>query len=126
MTGNAQLSYEDQYRHAVGIVFRRLRADLGLSLRDFAERVGTSHTNLYAAEKGETTPGIDVIGGVATACGLNLTEILYEIVDQLADDPGSVSGMISDLNKMTARDRREARQFIDFLKYRESKSLNPG
>jgi transcriptional regulator with XRE-family HTH domain len=115
-------SAEDRYRQAAGVVFRALRSKQGWSLRDFGERVGAAHTTLYAVERGETTPGIDVLDRVAAAFGMDLSALLSMIVDELHEQsggqPDSLPGLVFAFSRLTPEQRREALQFVDYLQYR--------
>ena len=74
---------EDWYRAACGVVFKQLREGHGWAYRQFAEQAGTSHTGLYEIERGNSTPGIDLLARVAAACELTLPALLALIVDEL-------------------------------------------
>ena len=115
-------SAEDRYRIAAGAVFKALRSQKGWSLRDFGEHVGAAHTTLYAVERGETTPGIDVMDRVATAFGLDLPALLSLIVDQLHQQQpsgsGSLAELISAFTRLAPEQRSEAVRYIEYLQYR--------
>jgi transcriptional regulator with XRE-family HTH domain len=125
-TAEPTISAEDRYRIAAGAVFQTLRKQQGWSLREFGERVGAAHTSLYAVEKGETTPGIDVLDRVARAFGMDLQALLSLIIDRLNDDQpaqhGSLPELIFAFARLPAELRREAVQFIDYLEYRSRES----
>src|SRR5205823_6307401 len=76
-------SAEDWYRTAAGVVLRRLRERRGWSFRDFGEQVNAAHTTLYAIERGDATPGIEVLERIAEACALSLPALLALIVDEM-------------------------------------------
>lgn len=115
-------SAEDRYRIAAGAVFETLRKQQGWSLREFGERVGAAHTSLYAVEKGETTPGIDVLDRVASAFGMDLQALLALIIDRLNDlqpaKEDSLPKLILAFARLPAEQRKEALQYIDYLEYR--------
>ena len=115
-------SAEDRYRHAAGVVFRALRSKQGWSLRDFGEKVGAAHTTLYAVERGETTPGIDVLDRVAASFGMDLSSLLTMIVDELYqqsdDQADSLPALIFAFSRLSPDQRREALQYIEYLQYR--------
>jgi len=48
---------------------RRARARAGLSLRDLAERAGTSHATLAAYEAGRVVPRVDTLARILRAAG---------------------------------------------------------
>lgn len=121
-TGQA-MNAEDRYRAAAGAVFKHLREGRGWSLRDFGEHVGAAHTSLYAVERGETTPGIDVLDRVATAFGMDLEALLALIIDQLDDGRETSGESLSDLvlafRRLTSRQRSDALTYMAFLRYRD-------
>lgn len=120
------LSAEDRYRAAAGAVFKRLREKQQWSLRDFGEQVGAAHTTLYAVERGETTPGIDVLDRVAAAIGLDLVALLAMILDQLRTDEGSpgdsLPSLMYEFAELTQPQRAEALNFIRYLRYRDDQA----
>ena len=115
---------EVRYRAAAGAVFRRLREERHWSLRDFGERVHAAHTTLYAVERGETTPGIDVLDRVAAAVELDLSALLSLIIDQLQNQQDrsgdTLPELVLALARLTDQQRAEAIRFIEFLSYRDS------
>ncbi|MFW6075219.1 MAG: helix-turn-helix domain-containing protein [Chloroflexota bacterium] len=115
-------SYEAAYRHAAGRVLHRIRSERGWSYREFGEKAGTSHTNLYAIERGEATPGIDVLGRVAAAAGLDLATILHLIADEVDETPGLIAQALGELQSLGPEERDEAIHFMQYLAYRRSRS----
>lgn len=111
--------YEESYRRAVGRVVKRLRHERGLSLRDFGKEAGTSHTNLYAIERGEATPGIEVLGGIAAAVNQDLPGLLLQIIAEMLDSPKGFEAAARKLAKLSDAQQREVMQFADFLRYRD-------
>lgn len=113
---------EDRYRIAAGAVFRALRNKQGWSLREFGERVGAAHTTLYAVERGETTPGIDVLDRVAAAFGMDLRALLALIIDQLDEQEGRSQGSLPELvfafTTLSPDQRADALRYIEYLQYR--------
>ena len=117
-----KLGFEDRYRKAVGEVFARLRNDQRWSLREFAERVGgVAHTSLYAVERGESTPSIDVLGRVAACFGMDLSDILLLIIDRLDPEPAGLSSLFNRYRAMTPERRAEIEKFIAFLEFRDAR-----
>jgi transcriptional regulator with XRE-family HTH domain len=113
--------YEDRYRRAAGEVFARLRGEQSWSLREFAERVGgVAHTSLYAVERGESTPSIDVLGRVAACFGMDLSGILLLIIDQLDPEPAGLGSILNRYRTMPAGRRAEIEKFMAFLDYRDT------
>ena len=117
------MTAEDRYRAAAGAVFRRLREGSGWSLRDFGDHAGAAHTSLYAVERGETTPGIDVLDRVASAFGMDLTAMLSLIIDQLDDQRGSGGASLPELvvafSRLSPQQRSETLTFNEYLRYRD-------
>jgi transcriptional regulator with XRE-family HTH domain len=117
------MTAEDRYRAAAGAVFRRLREGRGWSLRDFGEQAGAAHTSLYAVERGETTPGIDVLDRVAAAFDMDLAALLSLIIDQLdgqrASSGASLPELVVAFSRLDHQQRSEALIFIDYLRYRD-------
>ncbi|CAN5778719.1 hypothetical protein BH23CHL2_BH23CHL2_05080 [soil metagenome] len=113
--------YEDRYRQAAGTVFARLRAEQNWSLREFAERVGdVAHTSLYAIERGESTPSIDVLGRVAACFGMDLSSILLLIIDNLDPEPADLAGFFSTYRRLSPEQRAEIATFIAFVEFRDA------
>ncbi|RIK45578.1 MAG: hypothetical protein DCC58_05945 [Chloroflexi bacterium] len=116
-------SAEERYRAAAGAVLRRLRTERGWSLRDMAEHAGAAHTTIYAIERAEAVPGIDILERVALACDLDLPAILRLIVDELGQPAAGPSPTLSDaltaLAELTPSQRSEALSFIAYLRYRD-------
>ena len=123
MTIERAMTAEDRYRAAAGAVFRRLREGRGWSLRDFGEHAGAAHTSLYAVERGETTPGIDVLDRVASAFGMDLTAMLALIIDQLDEQRVSGGASLPELvvafSRLDPQQRSETLTYIDYLRYRD-------
>ena len=61
---------------AVGARVKALRASMGLSLRDLAERSGVSAPMLSQVERGETSPTLAVAGRIASGLDLTLSQLL--------------------------------------------------
>ena len=61
---------------AVGGRVKALRASMGLSLRDLADRSGVSAPMLSQVERGETSPTLAVAGRIATGLDLTLSQLL--------------------------------------------------
>lgn len=120
MTAVDEPSYEAQYRQATGKVIGRLRAERGWSYREFAERVGTSHTNLYAAERGEATPGLDVLGHIAQVAGLDLAGLLMLVVAEMSGEPRAT--LLTTTGQLPDRDLVFLSELAEFLLHRRSSS----
>ncbi len=123
METDRAMTAEDRYRAAAGVVFRRLREQRGWSLRDFGEQAGAAHTSLYAVERGETTPGIDVLDRVAAAFGMDLAALLSLIIDQLdghrESSETSLPELVVAFARLDRKQRAEALTFIKYLRYRD-------
>ncbi|MEI2618462.1 MAG: helix-turn-helix transcriptional regulator [Thermomicrobiales bacterium] len=122
---------EARYRDAAGVVFRRLRADRGWSLREFGERVGIAHTSLYAVERNDAIPSVSTLAAVAEACDLTLPAILSLIIDELSrDHPASnrdhaLASVVESAARLTDAQRRELAGFADYLQYRDRADGKP-
>src|SRR5437879_3054247 len=58
-------------------VLRRARRRSGLSLRQLAQRAGTSHSAIAAYESGAKVPGSTTLDRLVRACGLRLEPALH-------------------------------------------------
>lgn len=61
-------------------LIRRVRAEQGLSLRDLADRAGTSHSALAAYEAGRKVPTVATLDRIVRAAGFDLTAQLAPAV----------------------------------------------
>jgi transcriptional regulator with XRE-family HTH domain len=84
---------------AIGPRVRALRENLGLSLRDLAERSGVSAPMLSQVERGETSPTLTVAERIAQGLELSLSQLLrldeaacVTIVRTAERRPGRVDG----------------------------------
>jgi transcriptional regulator with XRE-family HTH domain len=113
---------EDWQRAAYGVVFKRLRTERGWSYREFGERVGASHTALYEIERGNNTPGVELLARVAAACDLTLPALLLLTVDELQ---ASVTGGSTLAAVLTAgadlndQQRAELTRYAEWMRYRD-------
>ena len=114
---------EDWYRAACGQVFKQLRSGRNWSYREFGERAGTSHTGLYEIERGNNTPGIDLLARVAEACDLSLPALLALIVDELRagrDAPPSALGAVMEAaRELSGAQRAELTRYAAWLRFRD-------
>ena len=111
-------SPEAAYRAAAGLVFHRLRTERNWSFRDFGERVGVAHTSLYAVERRETTPAIDTLAAVATACDLTLPALLTLIIDQMTGTgDASASAILQAAASLNDNQRAEVLRFVEWVKF---------
>lgn len=60
---------EDAYEELVARTLRAARGRAGLSLRDLAQRAGTSHSTLVAYEHGRKSPSVPTFLRILDACG---------------------------------------------------------
>jgi transcriptional regulator with XRE-family HTH domain len=114
---------EDWYRAACGVVFKQLREGHGWTYRQFAERAGTSHTGLYEVERGNSTPGIDLLAHVAAACDLTLPALLALIVDELGAGrgtaPASLGAVPEAARALDEAQRAELARYAAWLRHRD-------
>ncbi|MDX8150298.1 XRE family transcriptional regulator [Patulibacter brassicae] len=75
----------DRERIEIGPRVRALRDEMGLSLREVAERCGVSATTLSQVERGETSPTLQVAARIAAGLDLRLSQLLR------LDEGGSVT-----------------------------------
>src|SRR4051795_11768896 len=61
---------------SIGPRVKALRAGMGLSLRDLAERTTVSAPMLSQVERGETSPTLSVAGRIASGLELSLSQLL--------------------------------------------------
>lgn len=113
---------EDWYRAACGVVFKQLREGHGWTYRQFAEQAGTSHTGLYEIERGNSTPGIDLLARVAAACELTLPALLALIVDELGAAraaPASLGAVTEAARALDDAQRAELARYAAWLRVRD-------
>ncbi len=67
-------------RQKISISLQEARHQAGLSLRQLAERAGTSHATLIAYEKGKKIPSTATYFRVLEACGNSVEIILHRRV----------------------------------------------
>jgi transcriptional regulator with XRE-family HTH domain len=80
-----QIPPSEDERIRIGPRVRALRDNMGLSLRDLAERCGVSATTLSQVERGETSPTLQVAARIAQGLDLRLSQLLR------LDEGGSVT-----------------------------------
>src|SRR3954463_16740276 len=76
------------------IVVRRARARSRLTLRELAERAGTSHATLSAYESGRKVPTVTTLDRVVRAAGLVLGDELVAPTVPAAPDEGAARGRL--------------------------------
>lgn len=80
----------ERERIQIGPRVRALRDNMGLSLRDLAERCGVSATTLSQVERGESSPTLQVAARIAAGLDLKLSQLLR------LDEGGSVTVVRAD------------------------------
>jgi transcriptional regulator with XRE-family HTH domain len=70
-------------------LIRTARRRAGLSLRQLAERARTSHSTLAAYEQARTTPNVDTLDRILTACGFRVAVTLEPRPAEVATDPAA-------------------------------------
>lgn len=75
-----------KFNHKLATLVRELRGNL--SLRDFAEMIGATHTDVRRWESGKGEPRLRVLGKIAAIRGWTLDELmLYLEGEQLPKEP---------------------------------------
>lgn len=59
-------------------VLKRSRENLGMSITEFADYVGTSKQNISSYESGKFSPKLDIASKIAKKLGLSLSELCGE------------------------------------------------
>ena len=65
--------YEERKR--IGGLLAERRHELGLTVRQLAERCGLNHPNIVCVENGKYSVGLDILYKIASAMGLELSFI---------------------------------------------------
>ena len=89
-------------------LIRRARAGSGLSLRQLAERAGTSHATLSAYETGRVDPATHTLRRIVRAAGFDPTIDLVPLVD--ATDGGRGEEFVQVLDLAAQFPARHARR----------------
>ncbi|WP_405062972.1 helix-turn-helix domain-containing protein [Kribbella sp. NBC_01505] len=71
-------------REVIGNVFRRLRNERGITLRELAERAQVSVPYLSEIERGRKEPSSEILAAICRALELELTDLLNEVQFDLA------------------------------------------
>jgi transcriptional regulator with XRE-family HTH domain len=71
--GGRVIGMDKTYLDRVGQTLRHARAHAGLSLRELAARVGTSHATVSAYEQGRKMPSVATFLRVLEACNCDVT-----------------------------------------------------
>lgn len=77
----------------LGKSIKRIRKEKGYSQKQLAEKLGTTPQNLAQYENGKRTPKIETLNKIATALGVNITDITneyYEIGIEERPDLGPI------------------------------------
>lgn len=61
----SMVSYSGTFTVAAKFMIRHLRSEMGLSLRQMAERLGISESFLSQIENGRRRPSVDLLGAIA-------------------------------------------------------------
>ncbi len=70
-------------------LIRTARRRAGLTLRELAQRAGTSHSTLAAYEQDRKTPNVDTLDRILTACGFRVDVTLTARPADVAADPAA-------------------------------------
>lgn len=90
----------ERERIRIGPRVRALRDNMGLSLRDLAERSGVSATTLSQVERDESSPTLQVAARIAAGLDLKLSQLLR------LDEGGSVTVVRADERRRGGSPRR--------------------
>lgn len=71
-------------RQVIGNVFRRLRRERGITLRELAELAQVSVPYLSEIERGRKEPSSEILAAICRALGLELSDLLHEVQFDLA------------------------------------------
>ena len=71
-------------RQVIGNVFRRLRRERGITLRELAELAQVSVPYLSEIERGRKEPSSEILAAICRALDLDLTDLLAEVQFDLA------------------------------------------
>ncbi|MGY4767687.1 helix-turn-helix domain-containing protein [Kribbella sp. CWNU-51] len=71
-------------RQVIGNVFRRLRRERGITLRELAELAQVSVPYLSEIERGRKEPSSEILAAICRALELELTDLLAEVQFDLA------------------------------------------
>lgn len=66
------------HREQIGQRIAQLRKEKGLSLRDLSSMCGVTYQNIHKIENGKYNVGIDILGKIADALGVNIELIEQE------------------------------------------------
>jgi transcriptional regulator with XRE-family HTH domain len=66
-------------RQVIGSVFRRLRRERGITLRELAELAQVSVPYLSEIERGRKEPSSEILAAICRALGLELSDLLAEV-----------------------------------------------
>jgi transcriptional regulator with XRE-family HTH domain len=71
-------------RQVIGNVFRRLRRERGITLRELAEQAQVSVPYLSEIERGRKEPSSEILAAICRALDLELADLLAEVQFDLA------------------------------------------
>jgi transcriptional regulator with XRE-family HTH domain len=71
-------------RQVIGNVFRRLRRERGITLRELAEQAQVSVPYLSEIERGRKEPSSESLAAICRALDLDLADLLHEVQYDLA------------------------------------------
>jgi len=85
-TGASTATEEDPVllRQVIGNVFRRIRLERGITLRELAELAQVSVPYLSEIERGRKEASSEILAAICRALGLELSDLLHEVQFDLA------------------------------------------
>jgi transcriptional regulator with XRE-family HTH domain len=122
------------YRHAVGRTVHVLRTGRAWSLRVLSDRSGLSVAFLSEIERGRKEPSGTVLGQLAEAFDLSLSDLLVSIARTLdagstdfIDGAGQVPHELrAALARLGEHERAELARFVAYLEWRSSQGPERG
>jgi transcriptional regulator with XRE-family HTH domain len=81
-------------------LLRRARTGSGLSLRQLAERAGTSHATLSAYERSRVVPSVQTLQRIVRAAGFGLA---LDLLPRAGDDSADRGGELLEVLELAAQ-----------------------
>ncbi len=102
--------YPPGFAEALGRTIKVIRTDLGIERRDLAERAGISYSYITEIENGNKPPSSSVLGPIATALGLRMSQLIEAAEGRMEAQPtGSNLNALMEESALYARSDDQAR-----------------